>query len=110
MPVAIPLDATDPFYRVGVTLEDIPYILDVRWNGRDGAWYFDLLDVAEDPVRCGIKIVLGAFLGIRSRDPRMFPGTLVAEDTSGESRDATIDDLGTRVVVYYYTAAELGIG
>ena len=107
MPVQLPLDSVDPFYRVGITLNDTPYLFDVHWNGRDGAWYFDLLDVTEDPIRCGIKIVLGIPLGFRSTDPRFPPGALYAEDLSGQGTDATIDDLGSRVVVYYYTIAEL---
>jgi hypothetical protein len=107
MPVQLPLDSLDPKYRVGITLNDVPYILDVRWNDRDGAWYFDMLDIDDDPIRMGIKIVLGTALGWRSTDPRFPNGGIFAEDLSGEGRDATIDDLGTRVMVYYYTVAEL---
>lgn len=107
MPVQLPLDAADPIYRVGVTLNDTPYIFDVHWNGRDGAWYFDLLDSTEDPIRCGIKVVLGIPLGFRCTDPRFPRGVLLAADLSGAGRDATIDDLGYRVIVMHYTLAEL---
>jgi hypothetical protein len=106
MPVQLPIDAAYPNYRVGITLNDIPYIFDVHWNGRDNAWYFDVLDSTELPIRCGIKIVLGTSLGVRSTDPRYPSGMLVATDTSGEGRDATIDDLGSRVVVLHYTVEE----
>lgn len=107
MPVQLPIDAEDPFYRVGVTLNDTPYLFDVRWNGRDNAWYFDVLDVTEDPIRCGIKIVLGIPLGCRGVDPRFPSGAIFAEDLSGEGRDATIDDLGTRVCLYHYSEEEV---
>jgi hypothetical protein len=107
MPVVLPIDAVDPIYRVGITLNDVPYVFDVRWNGRDNAWYMDILDVNEDPIRRGIKIVLGTYLGCRSTDPRFPRGLLFAEDLSGEGRDAGVDDLGSRVVIFHYTIAEL---
>ena len=110
MPVQLPIDSANPNYRVGVTLNDIPYLFEVRWNARDSAWYLDVLDVSEDPIRTGIKIVLGVALGWRSTDPRFPTGAILAEDLTGEGRDATYDDLGSRVVVYHYTVAELEEG
>ncbi len=107
MPVMLPLVGAIPDYRVGTTLDGENYILDVRWNYRESAWYFDILTPAEDVVRAGIKIVLGAYLGRRSADDRMPPGLLIASDLSNEGRDATIDDLGSRVVVHYFAADEL---
>jgi hypothetical protein len=107
MPSQLPIDASDPQYRVGITLQDTPYIVDVRWNGRDAAWYLDFYDVAELPIRLGIKVVLGAFFLLRCADPRKPGGALLAADLSGEGRDATIDDLGSRVMIYHYTYTEL---
>lgn len=103
----LPLDAVAPNYRMSITLDDTPYIFDVRWNGRDGAWYFDLYDIVEAPILVGIKIVLGAVLGVRSKDVRFPTGALYAVDLSGDGRDATIDDLGTRVVVFYNDRAQV---
>lgn len=103
----LPFDCEDPFYRVGITLFDTPYLLDVRWNTRDSAWYFDILDAAEVPIMCGIKIVLGALSLWRCVDPRKPSGMMVAMDLSGKGREATIDDLGTRVIVVHYTVEEL---
>lgn len=107
MSVQIPLDSATPNYRMGITLDDVPYIFDVRWNERDSSWYFDLLDVNEDPIRLGIKLVLGSPLGWRCTDDRFPKGILMAEDLSHAGREATIDDLGTRVVVYYFSEDEL---
>lgn len=107
MPAMLPLTGSIPDYRVGTTLDGVAYILDVRWNYRDEAWYFDLLTADEEVIRAGIKITLGAFLGARSADARMPPGYLIASDLSNSNRDATLDDLGTRVVVHYFAAAEI---
>ena len=107
MPVSLPIDASDPNYRVGITLHDTPYILDVRWNGRAGAWYFDMYDVTETAIRLGTKVVLGAFFLLRCTDTRKPSGALFAADLSGEGREATIDDLGSRVLIFHYTMEEL---
>lgn len=107
MPFVLPLDSAAPHYQVGTSLDGVQYILELKWNMRDEAWYLDILAEDEDPIRHGMKIVLGTLLGRRSVDPRMPAGAFIAADLSGAGREATIDDLGTRVVVYYYTADEV---
>lgn len=110
MPVQMPfVPAADsgPFYRVGVVLGDRQYIFDVRWNARDGAWYFDMFAEDESPIVVGVKIVLGALLGGRCVSADFPDGVFIASDLENTGRDATIDDLGTRVAVYFYTTDEL---
>lgn len=112
MPVALPLVPSVPSYRVGTALDGVNYILDVYWATEEdspagGSWYFHLRDENAAMIRAGIRIVLGAFLGRRSVDKRFPRGVLIAADLSGDDRDAGIDDLGTRVVVYFYTPEEV---
>ena len=83
------------------------YVIDLRWNERAGAWFMDLLDENEDPIRMGIKVVLGTWLGRRSIDPRFPAGAILAVDTSGAGLDAGLDDLGTRVLLRFYSAEEI---
>lgn len=106
MPQRLPIDAAFPRYRVATKLGETQFVVDVHWNARAGAWYLDIATEDGDPIRSGLKIVLGALLGVRSIDPRMPEGVLVASDLSGEGRDATIDDLGSRVVVFFYASSE----
>lgn len=107
MPVQLPLVASIPNYRVGITLDGTSFLFDVRWNAREDAWFFDVLTEDETELRTGIKIVLGAALGKRTANPDYPPGLLLASDLSGEQREATFDDLGIRVAVYYYSPEEL---
>ena len=107
MPTQLPFVASEFNYRVTTLLDDTEYIFDVRWNGRDEAWYFDLSDAEGTLIRAGTKIVLGSYLGRRSVDSRYPNGVFAASDLSGGNRDATYTDLGTRVVVFYYPASEL---
>lgn len=107
MPVLLPFVPSVPNYRVGTTLDGRTYILDVRWNGRDAAWYFDILAEDETPIRRGIKVVLGTSLGGRVSDPAFPQGIIAASDLSGAGIDAGLDDIGTRVGVYFFTFDEL---
>lgn len=107
MPAQLPIDAESPNYRLSTTLDGQSVIFDLRWNSREEAWFLNLLDNDETPIVEGIKVILGMFLGRRTTSERMLPGRLVVEDLSGQNLDATIDDLGTRVIIYYFTEAEL---
>lgn len=107
--VVLPLDQATPVqprFRVGTTLAGVPYVLDLRWNGRAGRWLMDIRDAEANPIRVGVAVVLGALLGRLSVDPRFPRGVLFAADLSGEQREAGLDDLGTRVVVYFATFDE----
>lgn len=98
----LPFVGSVAFQEFGTALAGIPYIFRLRWNTRDAAWYFDLFDANRSPIVSGIKIVLGVELGRRTTDARMPPGVLWASDLSNQGLDATFDDLGTRVIVYFF--------
>jgi hypothetical protein len=105
----IPFEPSTPFYTFACTLAGTQYQFNVRWNTRVGAWYFDLGRDDGTTIVHGIKIVLGVALGRRSTDADFPPGLIFATDTSGEDREAGLDDLGTRVVVTFFTFEELGL-
>lgn len=105
--IVLPFVPSVPFYRFATVINDQNYNLDVKWNARDSAWYFDISTETDTVIRRGIKVVLGAYLGRVSTDPLFENGAIVALDTSGAQRDAGLDDIGTRVQVLYLTALEL---
>lgn len=110
MPSTLPLVPSIPFYRVGTTLNNVQYLLDITWNGRDGAWYMSILDADANPIAMGLKLVLGSRLGRTSAAPNFPDGAIVLQDTSGNGVDAMFDDLGTRVIAIYFTPTELANG
>lgn len=95
------------YYRFSTTIDGASYLFDVRWNSRDAAWYFDVLEADETPIAHGLKLVLGCYIGRRLPHPLVRDGVLVAVDLSGAAREATFDDLGTRVVVEWIPVLEL---
>lgn len=109
MPVQLPLEPSIANYDVSTTLDGSLYKLDVHWNPRDSSWYFNISDQFGTLIWGDIRIVLGCILGSTCTDPRFPPGILLAVDTTRSNLDASFADLGTRVVVIYYTAAELGL-
>jgi len=100
----LPFATSDPNYRMTVVIAGTPYIFNVHWNGRDAAWYFDLLTSDETVIYAGIKIVLGTMLAL-SRMPAagdLAPlGAFMVVDTSGQDIDATLDDINSRVLVLF---------
>lgn len=121
MSVVVPFTATDRAYEFTCALGGTTYRFDVRWNERAALWAFDLyLDNTDELLAAGLPILLGhdilgahRYLGIGG----LFAVDMNATQQKGSpndtttnvlvSADAGVDDLGSRVVVFYYTPAEL---
>jgi hypothetical protein len=75
------------------------------FNDVAGVWHFDLTDAqANRVIGYGIPILLG----VDMLSPfNLQIGAMVAGDMSGQNLDAGADDLGTRVIVGYYSEQEL---
>lgn len=107
MAVVLPFDASNPFYEFTTTINGASYRFNVRWNGRDAAWYFDVYEIDDTPIANGIKIVLGCYLGRHTNHTLFRDGVIVAVDVSNSGKDAGIDDLGSRVQVMRLTLDEV---
>ena len=105
--VIIPLEPSSPNYRVGVTLAGEQFILDVRWNTRESAWYLDVLQEDETPIRQGLKITLGLPIGGHVADAAWPGGYFYALDTERTGVDAGLDDMGERVQLYWFDSSEI---
>ena len=90
-----------------MTIEDTQYLLDIRWNQREEKWYMDIYTEDETSIRYGIPLVLGAILGRTVNDPVFPPGKFIISDLSNAGVDATFEDMGDRVLVYYFSEAEV---
>jgi hypothetical protein len=91
-------------------IDSIVYFMNFYWNDREaggGAWYFDVLDANRTPIRTGLKIATGAFLGNTTQAAPFTTGVFAAIDTSGANRDAGYDDLGSRVQLFYIPVGDL---
>jgi hypothetical protein len=105
--IRIPVDSSAKLYRFNTSIEDLEVVFTVYWNRIDQAWYFDLSDVKDKVLARGIKIVLGAYLGSANTDSFFSKGAFVALDTSNEGRNATVEDLGSRVQLWWLDALSI---
>lgn len=103
MILELPL-SSDPVQSFTCQLDDIKLYFEVKFNSRAGIWTIDIYDDAtRDAILLGAPIVLGQDLF----DPYNLPyGALVAQDKTGQGKDATADDLGSRVALYWVSADE----
>lgn len=81
------------------------FYFEITYNSRNGTWALSMADDAtREPIITGAPIVLGADL----LDPYNLPyGALVAQDKTGQGRDAGPDDLGDRVVLHWVAPDEV---
>jgi len=106
MSLTIPLHSEAPHYFFQTELDGASYGFEVLWNEIAGGWILSLYTADDVPILTGLRIVLDLPLTVRYADTRLPPGVLIAQDTSGGRVEAARNDLGTRVQLLYFTAAE----
>lgn len=95
-------------YRFPTVIEGTQYIFKVRWSVRDSTWYFDVLEFDETPIATGIKVVLGVNFARWSVHPLFRDGVMFARSTAQPPhKDATFDNMGTTIKVYYFTRGDM---
>lgn len=103
----LPLRTDDvAHYEFSTDLDGRVYVFEFRWNHRDGAWYMAIRTEQGEPL-ISRKVVVGFPLTSRSRDVRLFPGEIIAVDTSGEKSDPGLGELGNRVQILYFERSDL---
>lgn len=99
--------SASPWSRQRVSLDGRDFVIDLDWNGREGAWFAHVSTAAGELVCGGRKLVAGGTVGRGVEgDPRAPGGRFKVVDTSGQSLDPGIDDLGGRVLLAYIDAAD----
>jgi hypothetical protein len=80
--------------------------IEMVWNSRESAWWM-LLSDSSDNLLCTRKVVVGCALLWRFQSNLALPaGEMWAVDTSGQSLDPTLTDLGSRVLLTFQNLAD----
>jgi hypothetical protein len=104
MIIKLPL-SSDPAQSFITQLGSTKYQFDVRWNDRAAVWCADIVDAAtQQAILQGLPLVLGCEL---LQPYNLAMGRLLVVDETGTAKDASYDDLGTRVNVYWISADEV---
>jgi hypothetical protein len=107
--IVIPIKSDATYYDLQVTLEDVTYTIEFRWNVRLESWFMNILDAeGVNLIRAGLRLVVGwplnAYTAVRNP-----PGAFVLVDTTGAEEEAGLEDLGDRHQLFYFTSTELGL-
>lgn len=104
MILELPFDST-PSRSFVSQLGDRKFRFDTRFNDRSGVWTMDLSDDTTKAVLLqGVPLLIGQNL----LEPyNLGIGGLVVIDTSNRGREATVDDLGDRVKVFWVSKDEV---
>ena len=105
MILQLPL-SSDPAQTFICQLDKDKYQFTVKYNSRSGVWAMDMVKLDGTILFIGIPILLGNDL----LEPYNYGiGRLFVIDLSAQSRDATneTDDLGTRVIVAWFSKDEV---
>ncbi len=118
MSLLIPIRPDLDHFEETVTLDGVSFDLLFRWNNRDDCWYLSIFDptVEENadgsrtPTLGSIPILTGWALLAQYRMRERPLGDIIVFDTSGQGLDPGRRDLGSRVLLVYYTADEIASG
>lgn len=104
MIIQLPL-TSDPAQDFVINLGGQQWELYIRYNDRSSFWTMDITEYnSQTSLVIGMPILLGCDL----LAPYILDnGSMVATDTTGLGKDAGADDLGTRVIVFWYSPDEV---
>lgn len=109
MPLEIPLDPNaPPVDAFTVTLDGTPYQIQIAFNARAGRWSASILDAGGVPIFSASPLRVGTPLWEDAREgapPGRFVVIALGEDQTDPGAALT-GELGARVFLLYYTAAE----
>lgn len=71
----------DPHYKQRELIAGVEYVFVLNYYDRQSAWFLDLLDDQEDPIRRGMRLTPGWNPLLRSKDTRLPPGELYVFST-----------------------------
>jgi len=102
-----PQDPPIPDFTIGVDLDGVSYTLRFIWDPTVARWLVRVLDALNQVVLMAERRVVADWPLWRAAPVRTPSGYLIARDTSGRGEPPTLTDLGTRVQLFYITAAEV---
>lgn len=96
---------SEPCQRFEITLGELDYSVEIKFNDRSGVWTIDLNEVVTSKILfAGVPLLLGEDL----LSPYNYNiGKLMLLNNSAEFKDATSENLGSSLSLYYLTDDEL---
>lgn len=103
----IPTTTLFPNYVVEVDLDGVFFKLAFKFNERDDAWFLDILDPADTPLRNGLKIVNEWDILRLWQEATRPDGTMITVNEGDIVDPPTLNQLGAEVILTYLDASEI---
>lgn len=102
--------STSASYTIEANLNNEAFKLNFTWNQRESSWYMDILDIDENHILSGIKLV-SSYLLIRQYNaiPNLPKGDFYIVDLNDDpdTGNVSFDEFGKRFQLIFYTEEEL---
>lgn len=85
-------------------LDGVSYNFRFRWSERGSCWHLDLRTLEDEPVVLSARLVTAFPLLRRVVNERRPPGELVVFDLTGRDEEPTLEEFGSRFVLFYVDA------
>lgn len=109
--IQLPAVASPPLPSIDVTptLEGVTYTLHMQWDETSALWLLRVLDNLGQTVLMGDQAMVAEWPLYASRvlDLRQPPGLFFVRDTANQGENPTLDGLGARWQLWYFSAAEV---
>lgn len=104
--VEIPVFPEQGAFEAKVQLDGYPFTFRGHWNGRMGRWVLDIMDEEGVEVVSAVPVVTDWMLTdpFKGRVSGFWYGDLIAVDTTKQGKQATLENFGKDVKLFYQEA------
>jgi len=105
--IKIPIRSDLPAFNERIELEGVIYNLDIRYNERMDRWAMDILTEEEIPIVSGLLLLTNVPLLDQLTVADLPPGDFIMLDRANLQRDASADNLGEDINLFYQESEDL---
>lgn len=98
---SLPLTQNLPWYAFNITIGEVTYVLEMRYNTRKDRWLLNILDATEQPILMGVPLLVERDLLASYQSLAIPPGYLFCSDRSGKGLQPGLGAFLTSHTLYY---------
>jgi len=97
----IPTNSDSEHFDFEIDLEGVVFTLEFSYNKRRDIWVMTIIDSSENILLGNIPLLTNIPLTDQYVDEELPPGRFILLDETGENRDASRNNLGSTIKLYY---------